>query len=187
MQQFTFVVCHISSASNRVADALSWRSCLLSEIRTEVPGLDDFRELYAFDSYFGPILENIAAGTEHQFHLHDGFIFKGLAICISDCSLRNKLISELHSAGHVGRDRTVELVLRRYFWPTARREISKFVTRCRICQISKGVAYNAGLYRPLHVPHILWVAISMDFVLSLPRTKRGFDSIFVVVDRFSKI
>jgi hypothetical protein len=36
------------------------------------------------------------------------------------------------------------------------------------------------------VPTEPWVDISMNFILGLPRSKKGRDSIFVVVNRFSK-
>ena len=70
LQQFTFVVKHTSRESNRVADALSRRTSLLTQMHNQVLGFDTFRELYDSDPYFALILEDIIAGFRSDYHLH---------------------------------------------------------------------------------------------------------------------
>ncbi|GJS30888.1 putative reverse transcriptase domain-containing protein [Tanacetum coccineum] len=125
-------------------------------------------------------LLGVQAGEKPYFFLHDGFLFKGNQLCIPDSSLRLQIIKELHDEGHVGRDRTLQLVQASYFCPTMRKEVDRYVKRCRVCQVSKGMATNASLYMPLPVPLQPWVDISMDFVLGLPRTQRGMYTIYMV-------
>ena len=106
-------------------------------------------------------------GAKTNFLLHDGFLFKGNQLCVPDCSLRLHIIQELYGEGHVGRDCTLQLARESYFWPNMRKEVKRFVERCRVCQVSKGKATNAGLYMPLPIPTQPWTDISMDFVLGL--------------------
>ncbi|WVZ70625.1 hypothetical protein U9M48_019273 [Paspalum notatum var. saurae] len=89
--------------------------------------------------------------------------------------------------GHFGVYKTHEVLAAHFFWPRMLRDVKRLVARCTTCQKAKSRLSNHGLYMPLPVPTSPWLDISMDFVLGLPRTKKGRDSIFVVVDRFSKM
>jgi hypothetical protein len=43
-----------------------------------------------------------------------------------------------------------------------------------------------GLFQPLSIPGWKWEEIVMDFIVGLPTTEKGFDSIWVIVDRLTK-
>jgi hypothetical protein len=89
--------------------------------------------------------------------------------------------------GHFGVYKTHGVLAAHFFWPRMRADVECLVARCTTCQKSKSWLNNHGLYMPLPVPTSPWLDISMDFVLGLPRTKKGRHIIFVVVDRFSKM
>jgi hypothetical protein len=99
-------------------------------------------------------------------------------------------LKEKHSVGlprHFAHDKTYAQLISSYYWPGMSSNVNKFMERCKIFQYAKGMKHNTGLYQPFTIRDRLWDAISVDFVMGLPRTQRGSDSIFVVVDIFSKM
>ena len=110
-----------------------------------------------------------------EFHIVDGFLFRGEKLCVPHTSLREALLKVEHSGGLAGQfrqDKTLEILSSIYYWPQLQKETNNFVKRCAICQTAKGTSTNAGLYNTLPIPMSIWEDLSVDFLLRLPKTQR---------------
>ncbi|KAK1608914.1 hypothetical protein QYE76_032587 [Lolium multiflorum] len=130
-------------------------------------------------------------GIEHQIDLIPGASLPNRAPYRTNPEETKEIQKqESHAGGlmgHFEREKTLLMLADHFYWPKMRRDVDRYVKRCITCNKSKSKLKPHGLYTPLPAPTTPWEDISMDFVLGLPRTKRGHDSIFVVVDRFSKM
>jgi hypothetical protein len=191
IESFPYIIKHKNGKENVIADALSRRYTMLSQLDFKIFGLQTLKDQYVNDADFHDIVLHCKDGKPWgKFHMQDGFLFRANKLCIPASSVRLLLLQEAHGGGlmgHFGVFKTHEVLSDHFFWPRMRRDVERLVARCTTCQKAKSRLGNHGLYMPLPVPSSPWHDISMDFVLGLPRTKKGRDSIFVVVDRFSKM
>ena len=75
-----------------------------------------------------------------------------------------------------------------FWWHKMKREIGSYIAKCDICQrVKAGHQRPAGLLQPLQIPEWKWDSVGMDFITGLPTSSRGNDSIWVIVDRLSKV
>ena len=191
IESFPYIIKHKKGKDNVIADALSRRYTMLSQLDCRIFGLESIKGQYELDAAFKDVILNCKEGRAwNKYVLNDGYLFRANRLCIPVGSVRLLLLQEAHGGGlmgHFGATKTLDVLANHFFWPQMRRDVQRFVSRCTTCQKAKSHLNPHGLYMPLPVPSIPWADISMDFVLGLPRTKRGRDSVFVVVDRFSKM
>ncbi|GJW28081.1 putative reverse transcriptase domain-containing protein [Tanacetum coccineum] len=65
--------------------------------------------------------------------------------------------------------------------------IGQYVEKCHIClQVKAGHQRPYGSLQPLEIPMWKWDHITTDFIVRLPKIKRGHDAIWVIVDRLTK-
>ncbi|XP_057789811.1 uncharacterized protein LOC131006667, partial [Salvia miltiorrhiza] len=148
----------------------------------------EFIETFPYVIKYKQGKENVVADALSR--RHDDYLFRKNKLCVPKCSLRELLLLESHGGGlmgHFGIAKTLAVLHEHFFWPHMKRDVERICGRCVTCKQAKSRVSSHGLYTPLPIPTAPWIDISMDFVLGLPRTKRGRDSIFVVVDRFSKM
>ncbi|KAJ0833047.1 putative nucleotidyltransferase, Ribonuclease H [Helianthus annuus] len=104
--------------------------------------------------------------------------------------LRELVMDEAHKSRysvHPGADKMYHDLRTTYWWPGMKAHIAAYVGKCLTCARVK-IEYQkpAGLLQQPEIPKWKWEQISMDFVTGLPRSQRGNDTIWVIVDRLTK-
>src|SRR5262249_4098485 len=121
----------------------------------------------------------------------DGTVRFGSRFCMpSDVQLQNDLLEEAHRsryAIHPGATKMYRNMKQFFWWAGMKKDIVEFVSRCLVCQQVKAEYQRpSGLMQKMDIPLWKWEEITMDFVVGLPKTQRGHDAIWVVVDRLTK-
>ena len=107
-----------------------------------------------------------------------------------DQELRNQILDEAHSSKlsiHLGSSKMYQDLKTCFWWTKMKKEIAAYVARCDTCSRVKADHLKpARLLQPLSILGWKWEEISMDFIVGLPPTQKGFDSIWVIVDHLMK-
>jgi hypothetical protein len=76
----------------------------------------------------------------------------------------------------------------RYWWYGMKRDVAEYIALCDTCQrVKVGHQRTAGLLQHLEITEGKLEEIAMDFIVRLPRTQVGYDLIWVIVDRLTKV
>jgi hypothetical protein len=116
--------------------------------------------------------------------------FKDCIVVPKDAELRQQILDEAHLSRYSVHPRSTKMyqdMKQHYWWTKMKIEITRYVAKCDTCRRVKAVHMKtAGPLQSLSIPTWKWEDISMDFVVGLPKTSKGYDSIWVIVDRLTK-
>jgi hypothetical protein len=112
-------------------------------------------------------------------------------LCVPNVrSIWELILKEAHESSysiHPGSEKMYQDLKKKFWWYGMKREIAEHVAICDSCQRIKAEHQRpARLLQPLRIPQWKWDEIEMDFIFGLPRTRAGYGSIWVVVDRLTK-
>jgi hypothetical protein len=152
----------------------------------------DIRKGQRDDEKINEIRQLIIDGKGPDFREDaEGVVWFKDRMCVVDItSIRELILKEAHETSysiHTGSEKIYQDLKKRFWWYGMKREIAEYVARCDSCQMIKAEHQRpAGLLQSLQIPQWKWDEIGMDFIVGLPGTQAGYDSIWVVVDRLTK-
>ena len=124
IEKLPYKLVHKSGQQNGATNALSRRVALMKTLSFEIVGFNTLTKLYVHDDDFKKVWATCVLKQSYDdYYTRDGFLMKSEQLCLPRTSLYEKVIRDLHGGGlvdHLGRDKTIEFVKDRYYWPKLR-------------------------------------------------------------------
>jgi hypothetical protein len=165
----------------------------LASLEVQPMLMDKIKEAQKLDKEIEEIKSNMSNGKAKGFHEDDqGVIWFEKRVCVpQDPKLRKLILQEAHDSAYSIHPRNTKMYMDlkgRFWWSNMKRDVAEYIALCDMCNRVKAEHQKpAGLLQPLPIPEWKWDNVGMDFITGLPRTKSGYDSIWVVVDRLTKV
>jgi hypothetical protein len=155
----------------------------LTHLKLESVLLQRIIDAQRIDKGMKYIHEKMEAGKANCFTKDDqGVIwFKDRIVVPKDAEVHEQILDEAHLSRysiHPGSTKMYQDLKQRYWWTKMKIEIARYVAKCDTCRRVKAIHMKAaGPLQSLPIPTWKWEDISIDFIVGLPRTAKGFDSI----------
>jgi hypothetical protein len=134
----------------------------------------------------------VSDGKPREFTIdeNDLVCFRGCLCVAQKSEVKMDILRKAHKTPytvHASETKMYRDLKQNLWWKRMKVDVSKYVSTCEVCQRVKAEHKRpTGLLKPLEIPEWKWEHITMDFVVGLPRSPRGKDAIWVVVDRLTK-
>lgn len=189
ISQHTTDIRHISGKDNVIADALSRIEAL------SMPSPLDYKllqEEQQNDTELQQLLQSSNTGMELkliQMLESDSKIYCDISTPAIrpylTPSFKKNVFNTLHGLSHPGVKATVDLISKRYIWPSLKKDVSHWTKCCEPCQQSKVGRHTKSPLGSFEAPTERFQYVNIDIVGPLPISK-GFRYIFTCIDRFTK-
>ena len=107
-------------------------------------------------------------------------------LCVPEDCIRD-FFDVAHSGGHVGRNRCHEIISRQWFIKRLDRRLREYLRHCPECQLYQTPRHQPfGSLQPILTPPCPFHTLTIDFIMALPISFKGYDCIASVTCKFSK-
>lgn len=187
LQNYDYEIIHRKGDQMCHVDALS-RSILIVE-PTSLEQALIYKQLK--DSVIQKISKELENSESSEYEMRNGVVYKkkkdNILFYVPE-SMEYQIIHSCHDeVGHIGSDKTIELISRSYWFPKLRKKVLEYIANCLKCILfSVASGKSEGTLKIIEKGDRPLRILNIDHFGPLERTEKGYQHILLIVDAFSK-